>query len=67
MPIFLILSSGVFLDIKLAESFPERRCLGIRFDFAIVLVAKPSSDTVKKRGDRHPSFRTGLAPRPSGS
>jgi len=67
MPIFRILSKGVFLDMSLTVPARERLRLGTRPDLVSVRVCNSLFQAVKKRGDRHPPCRIGLAPRPSGS
>ena len=67
MPIFRILSNGVFLAMSLTVPIRERLRFGTRPDFVIVRVSKFLFQAVEKRGDRHPLYRIGLAPRSSGS
>jgi hypothetical protein len=62
-----IRSKGVFRDMSLTVPFFERKRFGTRPDLVFVLVCESFFQAVKKRGDRHPPFRIGLAPRPSGS
>ena len=67
MPMLRIRSKGVFRDMSLTVPFFERKRFGTRPDLVFVAVCKSFFQAVKKRGDRHPSYRIGLAPRPSGS
>jgi len=67
MPMLRIRFRGVFRDMSLTVPFFERKRFGTRLDLVLVPVCESFFQAVKKRGDRHPPFRIGLAPRPSGS
>jgi hypothetical protein len=67
MPIFRILFKGVLRVMSLTLPFLARERLDGRPDLVIVRVSKSLFQAVKKRGDRRPAVRTGLAPHPSGS